>query len=112
MNKMLGKISKVSFGLGGYQDAMIGIHFSFSSTGMGVSTTKSYWDANLIKVNEYTKWTEEKRKKEYAAIMYYISDLLKKAKVQDVMQLTNIPVELTFEDNTLKDWRILTEVLL
>jgi hypothetical protein len=109
--KILGKISKVHFGIGGYQDAMLGIHFSFSSSSTGVSTTRAYWDANMIEVSTHAKWTEEDRRKEYANIMYYVSDLLKDAKVQDVMQLVGKPVELTVEFNTLKSWRILTEVI-
>ncbi len=44
-------------------------------------------------------------------IVRYISDLLDKAKVSDIYQLKGIPVEAEFEKNSLKNWRILTEVL-
>ena len=33
------------------------------------------------------------------------------AKVNSIDKLKGIPVEVTFEDNMLKEWRILTEVL-
>ena len=45
MKTELGKISSVYFGHGGYQDAMLGIHFSFSMNSSGVCGTKSAWDA-------------------------------------------------------------------
>jgi len=35
MTKELGKIEKVTFGLDGYQECMLGIHFVFSGAGWG-----------------------------------------------------------------------------
>jgi hypothetical protein len=43
--------------------------------------------------------------------MRYVSSLLKDAKVNSVDQLKGKPVEVTFDGNMLKSWRILTEVL-
>jgi hypothetical protein len=43
--------------------------------------------------------------------MRYISKLLNEAKVHNVYELKGIPVEVTLENNTFKDFRILTEVL-
>jgi hypothetical protein len=43
--------------------------------------------------------------------MRYVSTLLKEAKVNSVDMLKGKPVEVTFDGNTLKSWRILTEVL-
>jgi hypothetical protein len=43
--------------------------------------------------------------------MRYISDLLHDAKVDSVEKLKGVPVEILFEGNTLKEWRIFTEVL-
>lgn len=111
MEKALGKIKDAYVGLGGYQDAMIGIHFTFEGDGFGVSSTKSIWDPNIIKCSEYSKWSEPDRDKAFSEIMRYISDLLKQAKVDSVSELKNKPVEITFENSTLKEWRILTEVL-
>ena len=37
--------------------------------------------------------------------------LLSAAKVTDVTKLKGIPVEVTFDGNMLKEWRVLTEVL-
>ena len=109
--KELGKITKVSFGHGGYQGAMLGIHFTLESGARGVCDTKSTWDSELIECSERCQWTEEDRTENYAEIMRYVSKLLKDAKVSDISDLQGIPVEITTEANTLKRWRILTEVI-
>lgn len=43
--KKIGKITSVSFGHCGYQDAMIGISFTLGSNSWGVGTDMSYWDS-------------------------------------------------------------------
>ncbi len=110
-DKKLGKIESVYFGIGGYQDAMIGIHLSFAFSGSGVCDSRCAWDAEKIKWSKNCKWTEEDRDKQYADIMRYVSELLNQAKVDRVEKLKGVPVEVTFEGNILKEWRILTEVL-
>jgi len=111
--KELGKISNVRFGLGGYQDCMLGLHLTFSlgGGGAGVGTTISAWDANRIECSEHAQWTEEDRSKQYDEIMREVSDLLAKANVDSIDKLKNVPVEVTIEGNTFKSFRILTEVL-
>lgn len=109
--KVLGKIESVFFGLVGYHDPALGIHFTFSFEGSGISASRATHDPETIKWTESYKWTEEDRDKEIIEIFRYISKLLKQAKVRTVEKLRNIPVEVTLEGNTLKDWRILTEVL-
>ena len=109
--KKLGKISSAKFGVGGYQDAMIGLHLSFTMEGSGVNQSKCAWDQNIIKCSEHCKWTEEDRSRDYAEIMRFVSDLLYQSKKDDVSKLVGVPVELTFDGMTLKDWRVLTEVL-
>jgi len=111
MGKKLGKIQDVSFGLGGYQGAMIGIHVTLGNEGWSVGDSRANWDAEQIECTEYTQWTEEDRDGWYAEIMRYVSKLLEDAKVDSVDKLKGKPVEVTFEGNTLKEWRILTEVL-
>lgn len=111
MIKKLGKIKSVKFGLGGYQDATIGLHVTLAGTVWGVCDSRSAWDAETIKWTEHCNWTEADRDKQYAELVRYVSKLLKEAKVSSVDQLKGIPVEVTFEGNSLKEWRILTEVL-
>lgn len=111
MKTILGKIDYVSFGHGGYQDAQFGISFGFSFDGCGVSDFWGFWDYELIKHSEHCKWTEEERAKKASELLPKISKLLKQAKVRNVQDLKGKPVEITFEGDTLKSWRILEEVL-
>ncbi len=111
MEKKLGKIQSVSFGLGGYQGCMIGIHVSLEFEGSGVCDSRCAWDANKIKCDDHCKWTEDHRSRQYSEIMRYVSDLLEDAKVDSVDQLKGKPVEVIFEGNSLKSWRLLTEVI-
>jgi hypothetical protein len=111
METKLGKLEKVRFGIGGYNDAMIGLHVTISGSSWGVCDSRSAWDSEVIKWSESCKWSEEDRDRDYADIMRKVSSLLKQAKVTDVSRLNGIPVEATFEGNSLKSWRILTEVL-
>lgn len=111
VKKELGRISDVYFGLGGYQEAMIGIHLQFSFDCCGVGDSKCAWDANCIKWSKSCEWSEKDRSAQYDEIVRFVSDLLSQAKVDDVAKLKGKPVELTFDGMSLKSWRILTEVL-
>ena len=111
MEKKLGKIESVSFGLGGYQGTMLGLHVTLGDGSWGVSDTKGNWDSEQIECSDHCKWTESDRDEWFAEIMRYVSKLLKDAKVSSVDELKGKPVEVTFDGNMLKEWRILTEVL-
>ena len=58
MEKKLGKIESVKFGLGGYQSVMFGLSVTLSGQSWGVGDFKGTWDCENIKVSELTKWTE------------------------------------------------------
>jgi len=109
--KKLGKIKNVRFGLGGYNDAMIGIHFELGGEGWGVSDSRSYWNPNLIEHTVNSQWTEDNRTDEFSKIMEYISNLLNDGKVDNIDKLKGKPIEVELDGNMLKEWRILTEVL-
>lgn len=111
MEKKLGKIKNVYFGIGGYQDCQIGIHFNLGGDSWGVNDGKSVWDPERIKCTENTQWTEEDRTKSINDIVRYISSLLKDAKVDTVEELVGKPIECSFQGTLLKEWRILTEVI-
>lgn len=105
----LGKISKVKFGFGGYQDAAVGLTLQFEFQGSGIGDFMSAgWSG---KRPETAKWTEESRNEQRAVFMAGIDQLLQDAKCDDVMQLLGKPVEVMIENNALKSWRILKEVL-
>lgn len=107
MNKQLGKIKRVSYGLGGYQDAQFGITFDLGGDGWGVGDFHGTWATH----SKGCKWTVEDQRSAFADTAEYIRDLLKAAKVHSVDRLVGIPVEVTFDGNCLKSWRVLTEVL-
>ena len=111
MEKKLSKLENVKLGLCGYQEACLGFSATISGESWGVQDNKSTWDANQIKHTENCRWSEEDRNKGYAEIMRYISDLLNDAKVTSIDMLNGMPVEATFDGNTLVSWRILTEVI-
>lgn len=110
MNKSIGKIRSIQFGLGGYQDAMIGFTVDLGSDKecWGVGDFKGAWAS---KRSDSCKWTEEDRMAELGKACMWINGLLNDAKVESLDDLCGKPVEVTFENNTLKSWRILTEVI-
>lgn len=111
MRTELGKIKSIRFGHGGYQDCGIGLSIELGGDAWGVGWWMGAWDPNLMGHSEYYKWTESDRSNDMVAVVRKISDMLKEAKVTDITKLKGIPVSCTFEGQTLKDWRILTEVL-
>lgn len=109
--KALGKIEKVSFGYGGYQDIQFGLTVTLSFQGMGcIDFIEGGWSED-VKVDKYTKWTEKDRQIQRAEMVKKINKLLKDAKVSTIDQLQGKPIEVINEGLKLKSWRILTEVL-
>jgi len=107
-SKEFGKITRAYVGIGGYQDAQFGLFLTFEGKGWGVSTQEAFWN---LERDERTKWTEEQRRNKFADVCTNIDKYLKQAKKIDVAQLVGVPVEITFENQRLTDWRILEEVL-
>jgi hypothetical protein len=105
------KISSATFGLGGYQEAQLGLHLQFSSPGSEAATSYAFWDYEGIKHTEHTKWSEVDRDRALVEVLRNLSVYLKEAKVNDVAKLVGIPVEVTLDSNTFRSFRILTEVL-
>lgn len=112
VEKLLGKIASIHYGVGGYQDVQLGLSITLEGKGWGTTVFNGIWDYSYIpSPTELHKWTEEDRTNQLIKINRNISELLKQAKVPTIDKLKNIPIEATFECGTLKDWRILTEVL-
>jgi len=113
MKKELGKINSVKIGLGGYNDAMFGVTIGLEGKGWGVGDFISGgWDINIIDRYPDCKWTESDRDKMQSDMIKKISNLLAQARVKNLEELKGKPVEVFFdENNTLKEWKILTEVL-
>jgi len=107
--KELGKIQKVHFGLGGYQDAQVGLWLQLGGEGWGVQTGEvGGWS---FPPDEHAKWTLEDQIDNYALMVRKILDLLSAAKVDAIHKLEGKPVECTFDSMVLQSYRILTEVL-
>jgi len=112
LKKYLGKIASINFGLGGYQESMLGLHVCLDFDAHSfICTSNSTWDFVTIEHSKHTKWTEQSRQDKYAEIMCYVSKLLNQAKKRHISELKNIPVEVTMDGNTIHSWRILEEVL-
>lgn len=109
MRTEIGKIQKIAFGWGGYQDCMIGFSITLGGKSWGVSTFEGAWGTDR---SESTKWSEDDRLKDLGRACIFIRDILKGANKQTLDKLENIPIEAVFDEkNTLKSWRILEEVL-
>lgn len=111
LRKELGKIKAAHFGHGGYQGECLGLHVTFGGSAWGCGANKSFWDFELVECSKYSQWTEKDREKQAVEVLRYVSKLLKDAKVDSVEKLIGLPIEAEFDGNTLKNWRILTEVL-
>lgn len=112
MQKHLGKITKVEFGFGGYQETMFGLNLIFETTMGVVQWFEGTWGYE-IPYTENCKWTEEERTKIYVDLIKKINETLLLAKKEHISQLKGVPVEVMIDANTrtMKSWRILDEVL-
>ena len=104
---ILGKISNVKFGI---NNGRFGLWLTLSGS-WSVQTEYTCWSPENVKVTEHTTWNETDRDVELVKIMRKISKLLHKAKIDNINDLLNIPVEFTSKNRRLDSWRILTEVL-
>lgn len=107
LENKLGKIQSIGIGYGGYDDAMIGISVSLGNDSWGVSDFKGTWASRASGAS----WTKAHQIKRWGETVEWLKNLLDEAKVTNINQLKNVPVEVVFEGNTLKSWRILTEVI-
>lgn len=104
-----GKIQSIRLGMGGYQDAMFGFSFTLGGKeGWGVSDFLGTW---AHEPDKHTKWTLEDRNRIFLEHLLRVKKLMEEAGINDFTKLKGIPIEATFEDMTLKSWRIMTEVL-
>jgi len=108
IKKELGKIKRATYGFGGYQEAQFGISFTFGGEWGGVGT---FWGEWADPPPDGAEWTVEDQDIKFANTTRKIIKIMQEAKVTNVTKLVGTPVEVVFDGNTLKDWRVLTEVL-
>lgn len=106
--KILGKITFAEFGTIDDYPFCIGMQLGFSlAGGCGIMDGGKY----TVNISPNRKWGDISRADAIVESVEFVNKILKDAKVNYVSQLINKPVEVTIEDNTFKDFRILTEVL-
>lgn len=105
--KELGKIIFAEYGILKGCPNLIGLQLGFS---IGC---KKVDDGGKYTVNVGTECKREylNREETITESIEKVNQILKDAKVNYVSELLNKPVEVTIENNTFKDFRILTEVL-
>lgn len=108
METKIGKIQHVEFGIGGYQDACIGVSFTLGSAPWGVS---DFWGTWAIERNKRCEWTEEDRIRRLGEMVMRLNATMQAAKVTSIDKLKDTPVEVIFDGNTLKSWRVLEEAI-
>lgn len=109
IRKEIGKIKKVEFGMGGYQDAQFGFRFELGGKSWGVNDFWGQWATKRLATAE---WTEQDRLTYLGKDCMRVLQLLQDAKVESLQDLIDVPIECSFEGfNILSSWRILTEVI-
>lgn len=104
----LGKIEIVSFGYCRYQEAMFGVYFDITGKSWGVS---DFWGTWAHNPDKHCKWTLADQSKIFADTTRKIKKLLDAAGKTELSQLKGVPVEVTFNAQSLESWRVLTEVI-
>lgn len=112
----LGRISKYTIALGGYQDRQFGLHVEIESRkdNWFIGSGQSYWCADITPT-ENAEWDESDRDRDKIGLLTAIETHLAQAKVANIGGMIGIPVEVTVTDSPvgseLVSWRILEEVL-
>ena len=108
VEKCLGKIVSAHYGFDADYIYEFGLYLAFSLNG-GASQVGAMITANINQNCNYA--TPNGRAEAVLKMNEEVYAFLKAAKVRKVADLIGKPVEVTMEDRSLKDFRILTEVL-
>lgn len=107
VTKELGKITFAEYGTIRDYPSWIGLQLGFRMGGSAVMDGGKY----TVNISPEAKWKELNREATITKTIEEVDRILKDAKVNYVSELENKQVEVTMENNTFKDFRILTEVL-
>lgn len=105
--KELGKITFAEFGTIRDYPFLIGLQLGFRMDGSSVMDGGKY----TVNISPECKWKDLNREATFTKSIEEVNRILEDAKVNYVSELLNKPVEVTMENNTFKDFRILKEVL-
>ena len=106
--KFLGKIDFADYGTIIDYPFLIGLQLGFK---LGEGGSIADGGKLTVNIDKQCRWDESERRDAVTVSVEAVYRILKNAKVNYVSQLINKPVEVTIENNTFKDFRILTEVL-
>ena len=105
--KFLGKITSAKFGTVKDYPFLMGLQLRFSFNGSSIGDGGKY----TVNLSNHCNWENKNRSETIEKSIEFINKILEDAKCNYVNELINKPVELTIENNTFKDFRILTEVI-
>ncbi len=105
--KELGKITFAEFGTIRDYPFLIGLQLGFSIGSAGIMDGGKY----TVNISPECKWKDLNREETITKSIEEVDRILNDAKVNYVSELLDKPVEVTMENDTFKDFRILTEVL-
>lgn len=105
--KELGKITFAEFGTIRDYPFLIGLQLGFRMGGSSVMDCGKY----TVNISKNANWRDLNREATITKSIEEVGRILEDAKINYISELLNKPVEVTMENNTFKDFRILTEVL-
>lgn len=105
--KELGKITFAEFGTIRDYPFLIGLQLGFRMGGSAVMDGGKY----TVNISKNANWRDLNREATITKSIEEVGRILEDAKINYISELLNKPVEVTMENNTFKDFRILTEVL-
>jgi hypothetical protein len=105
--KVLGKITYAEFGQYNDRPFLFGLQLIFEGSFGGIGCGGRY----LVNISPECKWDPLERLQAIENMVVSLDKILSDAKVNNVSQLEGKPVEVTIENRTFKDFRILTEVI-
>lgn len=107
IKKELGKITFAEFGQYPDRPFLFGLQLGFDFRGSGVFDGGRY----TVNISDQCRWERVEKLEALEKIIDHTNKILTDAKVNYVSELIGKPVEVTLENNTFKDFRILTEVI-
>jgi len=107
MTKELGKITRVTLGYGGYQDAQFGFSFEIKC---GVNTTGDFW-GTWGERPESAKYSMYEWREAWVEAMLRMKKRMEEAHAKNMEEMVGKPVEVFFDGDRMTGWRILTEVI-
>lgn len=106
--KLLGKISDIRFGFIPDYPFLFGLDLTFKLSDSSVIGTGGQYTVNI---SEACNWSEEERNAALIDMINQVIKIMKDAKITNISNLKNKPVEVSINQNTFDNFRILTEVL-